>query len=124
MVTSIEQSCLTSTVHYDVFVTQLKLLVPSRASAVPSCQWLYIVTFGGGLVEGDNVAVDIKVGENCTVVATTQASTKVCTKLSYTTVYIGLAFRQINQLDLLRCQRSRLVSNSFHIYFCNIVSKL
>ncbi|XP_074626781.1 uncharacterized protein LOC141884795 [Acropora palmata] len=55
----------------------LKFLVPTQASTVPSCQWLYIITFGGGLVEGDNVAVDIKVSENCTIVVTTQASTKV-----------------------------------------------
>jgi len=39
---------------------------------------LYIITFGGGLVEGDNVCVDVKVGELSTVVVTTQASTKVC----------------------------------------------
>lgn len=69
-------------------VAQLKLLTPSRASAVPSCQWLYIITFGGGLVEGDNVAVDIKVGENCTVVATTQASTKVYAQNCHTLLYI------------------------------------
>ncbi|XP_073247509.1 uncharacterized protein [Porites lutea] len=55
----------------------LKLLIASRASSVPSCQWLYIITFGGGLVEGDNVCVDVKVGELSTVVVTTQASTKV-----------------------------------------------
>ena len=79
--------------------TQLKLLTPSRASAVPSSQWLYIITFGGGLVEGDNVAVDIKVGENCTVVATTQASTKVSAKLSYTTVYIGLVLGKLISLS-------------------------
>lgn len=55
----------------------LKLLVPSQASAAPSCLWLYVITFGGGLVEGDNVSVDLNIGENCTVVVTTQASTKV-----------------------------------------------
>ncbi|KAL9971295.1 hypothetical protein ACROYT_G023803 [Oculina patagonica] len=55
----------------------LKLLVPGFASSVPSCQWLYVITFGGGLVEGDNVSLDVKVGEHCTVVVTTQASTKV-----------------------------------------------
>lgn len=54
------------------------MLIASRASSVPSCQWLYIITFGGGLVEGDNVCVDVKVGELSTVVVTTQASTKVC----------------------------------------------
>lgn len=55
----------------------LKLLVPGFASSVPCCQWLYVITFGGGLVEGDNVSLDVKVGEHCTVVVTTQASTKV-----------------------------------------------
>ncbi|XP_068700471.1 uncharacterized protein [Montipora foliosa] len=60
-----------------LYTYPLKLLVPSQASTVPSCKWLYIITFGGGLVEGDNVTVDVKVLENCTVVVTTQASTKV-----------------------------------------------
>lgn len=62
---------------FNDFVLQLKLLVPGFASSVPSCQWLYVITFGGGLVEGDNVSLDVKVGEQCTVVVTTQASTKV-----------------------------------------------
>ena len=84
--------------HDYVFVTQLKLLTPSRASTVSSCQWLYIITFGGGLVEGDNVAVDIKVGENCTAVATTQASTKVCTKLPHAAVYKGLVLGKLISL--------------------------
>ena len=44
---------------------------------MPTCQWLYVITFGGGLVEGDNISLDVKVGEHCTVVVTTQASTKV-----------------------------------------------
>ena len=56
---------------------QLKLLVPGFASSVPTCQWLYVITFGGGLVKGDDVSLDVKVGEHCTVVVTTQASTKV-----------------------------------------------
>lgn len=55
----------------------LKLLVPGCASSIPSSQWLYVITFGGGLVKGDNVSLDVKVGEHCTVVVTTQASTKV-----------------------------------------------
>lgn len=66
-----------------LFLSQLKLLVPGLASSVPTCQWLYIITFGGGLVEGDNVAVDVKVGEHCTVVVTTQASTKVTDTTQY-----------------------------------------
>ena len=74
--------------NYIALSYQLKLLIASRASSVPSCQWLYVITFGGGLVEGDNVCVDVKVGELSTVVVTTQASTKVCytvIKLFYTT---------------------------------------
>ena len=51
--------------------------MPGCASSIPSSQWLYVITFGGGLVEGDNVSLDVKVGEHCTVVVTTQASTKV-----------------------------------------------
>ena len=83
------------------FIQQLKLLVPGHASSVSSCQWLYIITFGGGLVEGDNVSVDVKVGEHCTVVVTTQASTKVCNFI-------------IKYTDpcLLLCSRPQLNENS------------
>ena len=76
MMQAVRQEELPNSRYY--FVSQLKLLVPGHASSVSSCQWLYLITFGGGLVEGDNVSVDVKVGEHSTVVVTTQASTKVC----------------------------------------------
>ena len=76
MTQAVRQEELPNSRYY--FVSQLKLLVPGHASSVSSCQWLYLITFGGGLVEGDNVSVDVKVGEHSTVVVTTQASTKVC----------------------------------------------
>ncbi|XP_019637471.1 PREDICTED: urease accessory protein D-like [Branchiostoma belcheri] len=55
----------------------LKLLLPQNVSETKTCQWLYVITFGGGLVAGDNIQLDIELAEECTVVVTTQASTKV-----------------------------------------------
>jgi urease accessory protein len=55
---------------------------PSRAAAadvarVPRPVWCYIVSYGGGLVAGDAVAVSVRVGAGATAVLATQASTKV-----------------------------------------------
>ncbi|XP_066297696.1 uncharacterized protein [Branchiostoma lanceolatum] len=55
----------------------LKLLLPQNVSRTKTCQWLYVITFGGGLVAGDNIQLDIELAEDCAVVVTTQASTKV-----------------------------------------------
>lgn len=51
----------------------------SRQKLKPSAaaSWVYIVTFGGGLVAGDVIDVKMDVGKNCNVVVSTQASTKV-----------------------------------------------
>ncbi|GFP84181.1 urease accessory protein d [Phtheirospermum japonicum] len=44
---------------------------PSQTDAV----WIYTITYGGGI--GDSIAFDVTVGDGCTVVLTTQSSTKV-----------------------------------------------
>ncbi|KAK6916992.1 Urease accessory protein UreD, partial [Dillenia turbinata] len=46
---------------------------PSKTDAV----WIYTITYGGGLVSGDSVSVELDIGHDCTAVITTQASTKV-----------------------------------------------
>ncbi|XP_027185175.1 urease accessory protein D-like isoform X2 [Coffea eugenioides] len=46
---------------------------PSQIDAV----WIYTITYGGGIVSGDAIKCDISVGDGCTTVLTTQASTKV-----------------------------------------------
>lgn len=46
----------------------------SFSSAVAA---LYIVGYGGGLVSGDDVSIDIDVGSHCTLLILTQGSTKV-----------------------------------------------
>ena len=91
-------------------------MVPKFASCTPSSQWLYTITFGGGLVEGDNITLDVDVGEDCTVVVTTQASTKV-----YRPVYIVLtvkvdiytkfALKLINKLPLYRPYANMAAAN-------------
>mmetsp|Transcript_1788 Transcript_1788/g.2542 ORF Transcript_1788/g.2542 Transcript_1788/m.2542 type:complete len:303 (-) Transcript_1788:4436-5344(-) len=42
-----------------------------------NCIWVYVITFGGGFVCGDQVCFQVCVKENATCVLSTQASTKV-----------------------------------------------
>ena len=51
----------------------LKLLCPRRSEAA----WVYATTFGGGLVAGDSIDLDIEIADETSCVLTTQASTKV-----------------------------------------------
>ncbi|KAF6137585.1 hypothetical protein GIB67_031864 [Kingdonia uniflora] len=56
----------------------LKFIVPNKAG--PSnidAVWIYSLTYGGGIVSGDIVSCGLEVGDGCTAVLTTQASTKV-----------------------------------------------
>ncbi|KAK9267951.1 hypothetical protein L1049_010388 [Liquidambar formosana] len=46
---------------------------PSKTDAV----WIYSLTYGGGIVSGDCISCDFTIGDGCTTVLTTQASTKV-----------------------------------------------
>ncbi len=59
-----------------VLPLQLKLMVPELASQSP-CRWLYPVTYGGGLVEGDAIDYTVNVAPRCGVLVTTQSATKV-----------------------------------------------
>ncbi|MEM6855321.1 MAG: urease accessory protein UreD, partial [Planctomycetota bacterium] len=52
----------------------LKLLMPERRG---DAAWAYANTFGGGLVAGDRIDLEVSVGPEATAVLTTQASTKV-----------------------------------------------
>jgi urease accessory protein len=52
----------------------LKLLQPGNAG---HAAWVYASTYGGGLVDGDRIALDIDVAENATAFVSTQASTKI-----------------------------------------------
>jgi len=54
--------------------TPLKLLNPQLPGPAA---WIYAATYGGGLVGGDRIDLDIDVGGGSRVVLTTQASTKV-----------------------------------------------
>src|SRR4029078_11970610 len=40
-------------------------------------RWTFVATYGGGLVDGDAIALDVTVGENAKAVIGTQAATKV-----------------------------------------------
>ncbi len=52
----------------------LKLITPRRHG---SAAWVYASTFGGGLVAGDQIHLDMRLTSNTTCVLSTQASTKV-----------------------------------------------
>ena len=51
----------------------LRLLCPANAG---SAAWAYTSSFGGGLVDGDDVRLDIEVGHGAQALVTTQGSTK------------------------------------------------
>lgn len=52
----------------------LKFLIPRRRGA--AC-WVYACTFGGGLVAGDQIDVQVRLGKSVACVMSTQSSTKV-----------------------------------------------
>ncbi|XP_053379481.1 uncharacterized protein LOC123527590 [Mercenaria mercenaria] len=54
----------------------LKLMVPSHASN-NNCSWIYPITFGGGLVGGDEIQMTFHVKKDCAGLVTGQESTKV-----------------------------------------------
>jgi urease accessory protein len=52
----------------------LRLLMPANHG---DAAWVYTSSFGGGLVDGDRLVVDVDVGPGASVFVSTQASTKV-----------------------------------------------
>lgn len=56
----------------------LKFIVPSKAGPCKTDSvWIYSLTYGGGIVSGDSISCEFEIGDGCTTVFTTQASTKV-----------------------------------------------
>ncbi|CAL1290804.1 unnamed protein product [Larinioides sclopetarius] len=55
---------------------QLKIMCPSSISE-SCCQWVFPITYGGGLVEGDNVNISFKVGCRCSVALASMSFPKV-----------------------------------------------
>lgn len=53
----------------------LRILVPEHACGSP-CRWIYPLTFGGGLVGGDVINLNITLGKHCAALVTSQESTK------------------------------------------------
>ncbi len=68
-----------SVVVRDRATSPLKLICPRRSAAFSKGMpaWVYTSGYGGGLVAGDTIALDIKVGNGANAILTTQASTKV-----------------------------------------------
>ena len=69
----------------------LKLLCP-RAAA--DCAWMFASTYGGGLLAGDEIALQAVVGERCKCLLGTQSATKIYRSPD------GLAARQTLSLSL------------------------
>ncbi|XP_034212235.1 urease accessory protein D isoform X3 [Prunus dulcis] len=56
----------------------LKFIIPRKVgSSETDAVWVYTLTYGGGIVSGDSVSCEFTIGDGCTTVLTTQASTKV-----------------------------------------------
>ncbi|KAL7241501.1 hypothetical protein ACSBR1_014150 [Camellia fascicularis] len=56
----------------------LKFIIPRKVgSSQTDAVWIYSLTYGGGIVSGDSISCDLTIGDGCTTVLTTQASTKV-----------------------------------------------
>ncbi len=74
--------CLTNILSILFSPLQFKLMVPQYASS-NYCQWVYGINYGGGLVSGDEISLQIDVEEGCAALLTTQGSTKVCVWYAY-----------------------------------------
>ncbi|KAJ8758702.1 hypothetical protein K2173_000423 [Erythroxylum novogranatense] len=56
----------------------LKFIIPTKVgSSKIDAVWIYTLTYGGGIVSGDSIRCELVIGDGCTTVLTTQASTKV-----------------------------------------------
>ncbi|XP_058001681.1 urease accessory protein D isoform X2 [Hevea brasiliensis] len=56
----------------------LKFIIPTKVGPSKSdAVWIYTLTYGGGIVSGDSISSEFNIGDGCTTVLTTQASTKV-----------------------------------------------
>ncbi|KAF1884556.1 hypothetical protein Lal_00028435 [Lupinus albus] len=56
----------------------LKFVIPRKVgSSKTDVVWVYALTYGGGIVSGDHILCKFSVEDACTMVLTTQASTKV-----------------------------------------------
>jgi urease accessory protein len=49
----------------------------AETAPAKGANWVYSVTYGGGLVSGDVVSVEASIGAGCTTILATQSSTKV-----------------------------------------------
>ncbi|XP_020202703.1 urease accessory protein D isoform X1 [Cajanus cajan] len=56
----------------------LKFIIPKKVgSSKIDAVWVYALNYGGGIVSGDHITCKFSVGDACTMVLTTQGSTKV-----------------------------------------------
>ncbi len=62
-------------------------MTPELASR-SACRWLYPVTYGGGLVEGDRIEYSVTVGPRCGALITTHSTTKVSVVYALISKYV------------------------------------
>lgn len=78
----VRAACGRSVVTEAYATSPLRLLTPRN---VGTAAWIYTSSFGGGLVDGDDLALDIDVEDEAAVFLGTQASTKVYRSTTGTT---------------------------------------
>ncbi|XP_002990307.2 urease accessory protein D [Selaginella moellendorffii] len=75
---TVEQCCSRAAATRAYARYPLKLVLPSKvACSGIDAVWVYLVTYGGGIVSGDSISCKVSVGDHCTLVLTTQSSTKI-----------------------------------------------
>ena len=72
----VEADGTTSSDEYDGEDTQ-QMPYQEHEDSFPESLWCYMLNFGGGLLQGDHVTLNVNVGERCSLVLASQGSTKV-----------------------------------------------
>ncbi len=69
-----EKVRVTTVLTRSIAASPLRLLHPKNSG---SAAWVYAATYGGGLLGGDAIALDVHVGAGASAMLSTQASTKI-----------------------------------------------
>ncbi|XP_060064529.1 uncharacterized protein LOC132544894 [Ylistrum balloti] len=102
----------------------MKILVPEHIGN-KTCRWIFPITFGGGLVGGDKVSMEIDIQDGCCGLLTSQEATKVyhCEDGRQTTqsfVYsVGKEALLCVLPDYLVCYKDATYTQTQEIQLCN-----
>ncbi|XP_021377032.1 urease accessory protein D-like [Mizuhopecten yessoensis] len=102
----------------------MKILVPEHIGN-GTCRWIFPVTFGGGLVGGDKVSMEIDIQDGCCGLLTSQEATKVyhCEDVKETTQSFKYTVGKEALLcvlpDYIVCYKDAAYKQTQEIQLCN-----